>query len=154
MAWTKREPVTNLVILGDKQGNISKIGGLLIGTPVDKTYEKSLNYEILRKDGEVVTLGGSASLARQLNDRDIGKFVKCEFKGWGNSPNGKFKDIEVFIWDEEPTAEMKAAFPRYAEFAPKKNGAPKPAAKPAPEPADDFEDFPKPLEDGDDDLPF
>lgn len=155
MTWTKREPVTNLVVLGDDEGNIAKIGGLLVATPIDRMYEKKLNYEILKKSGEVVTLSGSASLSRQLNDRDIGKFVRCEFKGWGKSPNGKFKDIEVMIWEGEPTDDMKRDWPRYAEFA-KQNGNGKKADTPKAKADDDFDDDEavKKLADEDDDLPF
>ncbi len=146
MTWSKREAVTNLVILGDGEGQKKKVGGLLIGLPRDLGYDKA-NYELVQKDGEVITLSGSASLARQINERDIGKFIKCEFAGWGKSANGKFKAIDVNVWEGEPNDDMKK-WPRFAEFQTraKTNVPPKP-------PADD-EDFPPPLEDDEDDLPF
>lgn len=154
MAWAKREAVTNLAVLGDGEGNIRKIAGLLIGTPQDKGYPDKLNYLIVKKDGEEVVLSGSASLARQINSDDVGKFIKCEFTGWGKSPNGKFKAIDVNVWEGDVDAAMKA-WPRYAEFqaptqAQKKSAAKAPAAT---VPSEDFEDFPPPV-DEDDDLPF
>lgn len=154
MAWTKREAVTNLVVLGDGDGNIRKIAGLLIGVPADKGYPDKVNYEIVKKDGEEVVLSGSASLARQINRDDIGKFIKCEFTGWGKSPNGKFKAIEVNVWEGEVDAAMKS-WPRYAEFAATTQAQKKASAngaKKAVEPDDDFDNAP--LEDEDDDLPF
>jgi hypothetical protein len=158
MAWGKREAVTNLVMLGDEEGHKKTVGGLLIGCPRDRMYDK-VNYQIVKQDGEEIILSGSSSLNRQINEGDIGKFIKCEFKGWGKSANGKFKDIEVNVWEGEPTEKMKA-WPRYAEFATPtqtqkkaaQNGAK--AAVPAAAPADDFADFPPALEDDTDDLPF
>lgn len=156
--WTKREAVTNLVILGDEQGHKKKVAGLLIACPVDRTYPDKQNFILVQQDGEELVLSGSASLARQLNEQDIGKFVKCEFAGWGRSGNGKFKIIDVNVWEGEPNDVMKA-WPRFAEFA---NGKPKPPVagvaavdtKNAKTANDGFEDFPGPPEDEDDDLPF
>ena len=123
MTWSKREAVTNLVVLGDEEGHVKTVGGLLIGMPKDKTYPDKVNYEIVRKDGETVVLSGSASLSRQINSGDLGKFIKCEFNGWGRSGNGKFKIIEVNVWEGEPTEDMKK-WPGYAEIhAPKKVAA-------------------------------
>lgn len=124
MTWAKREAVTNLVVLGEDEGQRRKVGGLLVGTPRDRTYPDKVNYELVQKDGEVILLSGSASLGRQINEHDIGKFVKCEFTGWGKSANGKFKIIDVNVWEGEPNADMKA-WPRYAEFQKAKtNGHP------------------------------
>lgn len=154
MSWNKREVVTNMAVLGDGEGCRKKIGGLLIGTPRDQTYPDKVNYEIVQQDGEVLLLSGSASLSRQLNEHDIGHFVKCEFDGWGKSANGKFKMIAVNVWNGELTDVMKK-WPRLAEF---QNGNGKPAvaapvqAAAKPDPLDD--DFPGALQREDDDLPF
>ena len=152
MSWSKREAVTNLVILGDGDDNKRKIGGLLIGTPRDRMYPDKVNYEIVQKDGEVLILSGSASLGRQISDADVGKFIKCEFTGWGKSANGKFKIIDVNVWEGEPTPEMKA-WPRYAEVHAPTQAQKKAAAKQA-APADEFESVAAALQDDDDDLPF
>jgi hypothetical protein len=154
MTWTKREAVTNLVILGDSPDNKKKVGGLLIGCPFDRMYPDKMNYLIVQQDGEELVLSGSASLGRQLSDRDVGKFVKCEFNGWGKSANGKFKVIDVNVWEDEPNDAMKK-WPRFAEFNAKPNGKP-PIAKaiPVTPVADEFEDFPGANSDADDDLPF
>lgn len=150
MAWAKRDPVTtNLVSLGDDEGQRRKVGGLLVGTPKDRMYPQKVNYELVQKDGEILTLSGSASLSRQINEQDIGKFVKCEFTGWDKSPNGKYKVIEVNVWEGEPNDEMKK-WPRFAEFQ-NGNGKKAHAAQPA---DDDFGDMPGALKDEDDDLPF
>lgn len=154
MGWGKREAVSNLVILGEDEGQKRKAGGLLAAIKPDQGYPDKMNYDLVQKDGEVHTLSGSASLARQINDRDIGKFIKCEFTGWGKSANGKFKMIEVFVWEEEPTPDMKK-WPQWSELnAPKKqngNGAPAKAATKGDD-FDDFSDRTPPADD--DDLPF
>lgn len=142
MTWQKREPVQNLVVLGDDEGQVKKIGGLLAGMRQDQRYPSRHNYELVKQDGESVWLAGSASLSNQLFPGDVGKFVKCEFKGWGRSANGKFKDIEVLIYDGEPTADMKK-WPRFAELSGKRTEQP-----PPPEPPEDEDPG------GDDDLPF
>lgn len=159
MAWAKREAVTNLVVLGDSPDHKKKVGGLLIGTPFDRMYPDKMNYVIVQKSGEEIVLSGSASLGRQLTDGDIGKFVKCEFTGWGKSANGKFKIIDVNVWEGAPNDDMKA-WPRFGEFqaptqAQKKQNGNGHKAAPAPAPADDFDDFDNsPVTDPDDDLPF
>lgn len=161
MTWTKREAVTNLVVLGDGEGQKKKVGGLLIGTPADRGYPDKVNYELVQRDGEVHLLSGSASLARQIGVGDIGKFIKCEFAGWGKSANGKFKAIDVFVFDGEPTEDMKK-WPLYAETvaklasnSPQRTHAKATAKAPAGGQAgDDFADFPGALNDEDDDLPF
>lgn len=154
MSWSKREAVSNLVILGDEPENKRKVGGLLIGCPNDRMYPTKVNYELVQQDGEVIVLSGSASLGRQISEADVGKFIKCEFTGWGKSANGKFKVIDVNVWEGEPTPVMKS-WPRYGEIhAPTQ--AQKKAAAPVKQtaPVDDFEDMPAALHDEDDDLPF
>lgn len=148
MGWEKREPVTDLVILGDSEGDRKRVGGLLIAMPRDKGYDKT-NYQLVQQNGDVLTVSGSASIARQINEQDIGKFVKLTFTGWGKSPNGKFKAIEVNVWEGEATPEMRA-WPQYGET--KKNGKPPVAAKDGEIPSD-FSDFDNAPPD-DDDLPF
>lgn len=149
MTWQKREPVTNLVVLGDEEGNKKKVGGLLIGCPKDRMYPDKTNYELVQEDGEVAVLSGSASLRNQIGESDIGKFIKCEFTGWGKSANGKYKAIDVNIWEGEVTDARMKAWPRYAEFAPNGNG--KKAAVTKKEVADTFDA--EPVQD-EDDLPF
>ena len=110
----------------------------------------------MQRNGDSVWLAGSASIGRQVFPADVGKFVKAAFKGWGTSANGKFKDIEVLIFDGEPTAEMKK-WPRWAEVnaAPKAKKDAKPEAEAAPPPTDDdFSDFPEAVDDEPSDLPF
>lgn len=150
MGWEKREAVSDLVILGDEQGNKKSVGGLLVALPHDKGYDKT-NYQIVKQSGEEVTVSGSRSIARQISANDVGKFVKFTFTGWGNSPNGKFKAIEVNVWEGEPTPEMKA-WPRFADLQ-KGNGKPPVATKTAVASSLE-EDFPGALEETDDDLPF
>lgn len=150
MGWTKREPVSNLVILGDDEGCTQKVGGLLVKITQDTMYPNRSNYELVQKDGESVHLAGSASLSRQIGPTDVGKFMRCTFKGWGKSANGKFKDIEVQIFEGEVTDDMKK-WPRWRESqpAPLDGAAPKAAAK-----AGKFDDFPEAVDEEDDDLPF
>lgn len=155
MSWGKREAVTNLVILGDASENRKKVGGLLIDCPFDRMYPDKMNYVLVQQNGEEIVLSGSASLGRQLTPDDIGKFVKCEFSGWGKSGNGKYKIIEVHVWEGEASDVMKK-WPKYGTIT-----APKPERKTTkpphsqPEPPDEFEKFPGALAgDDEDDLPF
>lgn len=136
MGWTTREPVSNLTQLGDGQGQVQKVAGLLASVKPDPNPKyKNEVYEVVQKNGESLNLAGSASLSRQINEADVGHFIKCEFKGWGNSPNGKFKDIEVQILEGDVPENMKA-WPRWKEL---NGGFTKPAGTPAPvsEDADD-----------------
>lgn len=136
MTWEKREPVSNLVVLGDDENNVKKVGGLLLAVVKDAKYENRSNYQLVQKDGEVLTLAGSASLNNQIHATDVGKFLKAEFKGWGRSANGRFKEIEVLIWEGEPTDDMKN-WPRFKD-AQKKAAEPEPVHHDEPEPDDDL----------------
>ena len=148
MVWGKRESVSDLVVLGDDEGNIRRVAGLLAAVTQDRTYPSRMNYELVQKNGDSINLAGSASLGRQIGPADVGKFLKAEFVGWGKSANGKFKEITVHVWDDEPTAEMKQ-WPRWAELN-GKNGAKALTHKPS----DDLDDFPEALDAEDDNLPF
>ena len=159
MSWEKREAMTNLVVLGEAEGHVRKCSGLLAECPFDKMYPDKMNYVIIQKSGEEVVLSGSASLGRQLIPTDIGKFVKCEFTGWGRSANGKYKVIEVNIWQGEPNAEM-LKWPRYAEVqasvVPPVKLTVKGNAKPPVQQKHDDDDFGSATatQDDDSDLPF
>jgi hypothetical protein len=151
MSWGKREPTTNLVILGDDEGCVQKAGGLLVRMIQDQQYPQRQNYELVQRNGDSIMLAGSASLSRQIFPGDVGKFLKAEFLGWGKSANGKFKQIEVNIWEGDPTEDMKK-WPRFGE-----------TTKPAPEREkakakardDDFSDFPEAVDEDDGSgLPF
>ena len=115
MTWTKREAVSNLAILGEDEGNRKVVGGLLAAIVPDHSYPDKSNYEIVQKSGESLLLSGSASLERQIRTTDVGKFIKATFKGWGKSAKGRFKEIEVLIWEGEPDAVMRE-WPRFDEF--------------------------------------
>lgn len=144
MTWTKREVNTNLVILGDGEGNVRSAAGLLASVTRDPRYPDNRRYELVQKDGTSKSIAGSASINSQLGVDDVGKFVKLAFTGWGTSGNGKFKQIEVQVYEGAATEEMKK-WPRYNEVH--RNGQPKASlvAPPTPE---------QPVEDEDDDLPF
>ncbi|MGH7498806.1 MAG: hypothetical protein ACREL3_08150 [Gemmatimonadales bacterium] len=146
--------MSNLVILGDGEGNTRRVGGLLAAITHDSAYPDRMNYELVQKSGDSLFLAGSASLGRQIGPGDVGKFLKAEFVGWGKSGNGRFKEIAVHIWDGEPLPEMKA-WPRYAELQRAAARAKAPTAVPpnAP-PPENFADFPEALDVEDDDLPF
>lgn len=155
MGFKKREIPDNYVSIGDKEGDKLQAGGIFTRM-IENTHFKNpkLDYEYVNKKGELVILSGSASLARQIEYNDMGKFFKVEFEGWGDSPNGKFKKVGVYIWEGDVTPEMKQ-WPRYAEFynggfAKKEGGAHK---------KDDAvpvggNDLPEALENDEDDLPF
>ena len=140
MSWTKREVSSNLVIIGDAEGQVRKVGGLLAGITPDPRYPDNKRYELVQQDGTVKTLAGSASINSTVGVADVGKFLKCTFLGWEAGKNGRFKKIDVEVYEGEATADMKK-WPRFAELHAK---AGKPSGEPEPEP---------PVED-DDDLPF
>ena len=150
MGWEKRESVNeDLVILGDDPTkNKRKVAGLLASVKPDRTYKDNFNYELVQKDGTSISLAGSASINRMLSADDVGKFIRAEFTGWGSSPNGRFKQIEVQVWSGEITEDMKK-WPRWAEL---QNGrGEKPAV--ASRNDDDFASATASDPD-DDDLPF
>ncbi len=150
--WKKREVQSGtFVSLGDGEKDVKKVSGLLIAIPHNSMYPDKLDYVIVPKNGEELILSGSASLSRQINEKDIGKFIKCEFMEWAKSANGRYKVIEVNVFEGEPTDVMKQ-WPRYAEF----HTAPKAKAPAKAEPADDFDDFGGSQQgtDDSDDLPF
>ena len=142
MGWQKREVDTDLVILGDGERNAKSVAGLLAAVTRDPRYPDNRRYELVQKDGTSKSVAGSASINSQLGVDDVGKFVKLAFTGWGASGNGRFKQIDVQVFEGEVTPEMKA-WPRYAELH--SNGAKK---------AESLETFPEALDDNDSDLPF
>lgn len=140
MSWSKREVDSNIVILGDGEGNVARVGGLLVSIRPDPRYSDNKRYELVQQDGTSKSVAGSAAINSQLGPADVGKFVKLAFAGWGSSGNGKFKKIEVQVWDGPPSPEM-LKWPRYSELnGTKSNSDPGPA-----QPVGD---------DSDDDLPF
>lgn len=164
--WTKREPVQNLVVLGDGPDNRRKVAGLLAGLERDRMYPEKENYRIVQQDGETIVLGGNVTLGRQISAADVGKFIKCAFTGWGKSANGRFKVIEVNVYEGDLSDAMKS-WPRYAEVQASLRAAPAPKAQATragvgntptgrtdePDFGDD-EHLPPALADEDDDLPF
>jgi hypothetical protein len=153
MSWGKREVNENYVALGDDEGQVKKVGGILVRLVPNTMFDKKIDYEFVDKDGDLALLSGSASLSRQLSHADCGKFFKAEFEGWGKSANGKFKQIAVYVWDGEPTDGMKQwpGFGKYYGKAQQENGATKGAKK-----SDPLDEVPESLDhdDNDDDLPF
>lgn len=145
MGWSKREVSANLVILGDAEGQVTKVGGLLAGVVPDPRYPDNRRYELVQKDATSKVVAGSASINSQLGPADVGKFVKLTFEGWGKSANGRFKEITVEVYEGEATGEMKS-WPRFAELQDGHRSKKAASAVPDPEPPDEDET--------DDDLPF
>jgi len=137
--WTKREVDTNLVILGDGEGNVIKAAGLLAGITPDRRYPDNKRYELVQIDGTSRSVAGSASINSQLGTNDIGRFIKLTFMGWEKGGNGKYKKIDVEVYEGEPTPAMKN-WPRYLEIQNKANGI-EPAPMPQ-QPAEDDSDLP------------
>ena len=151
MGFTKREPGSDLIILGDDEGQAHRVGGLLASTRQDNMYPSRLNYELVQKSGDSVWVAGSASLGRQLGPADVGRFVKCTFEGWGKSANGKFKIIEVLVSDDNLPPEL-LRWPRYEEIQRKvKTAQPYGELPPLDETQRDVNEL---EEDDDDSLPF
>lgn len=159
--WQKRESASNLVVLGDDKEQTRRTGGLLLAIEPDRRYPEKDNYRIITQKGEEILISGSANLARQISKGDLGKFVKLEFSGWERSPNGKYKVIDVSVFDGELSDVMKK-WPRLAEVQASLRAAPaakagastRPDKQPAQQQHDEFEDFPSALAEEDDDLPF
>lgn len=161
MGFVKREVAENFISLGDGEGDAQQVGGILTRFVPNSHFSKpKTDYEFIDKAGATQLLSGSASLSRKIHAEDIGKFFKATFLGWKNSANGKYKDIDIAVWDGEPTEVMKA-WPKFAQCYGKSSPLPVTAvaakfAQPTPPPKDDFEDMPEPIRQGaiDDDLPF
>lgn len=115
MTWTKREVDTNLVILGDAEGNVRKVGGLLASIRPDLRYPDNRRYELVQQNATVKSVAGSTSINSQLGPADVGKFVKLEFVGWGSGANGKFKKIDIQVFEGDVSEQMKT-WPHYAEL--------------------------------------
>jgi hypothetical protein len=115
MGWTKREVDKDLVILGDGEGNVTRVSGLLASVTPDQRYPDNKRFALVQKDGSVKSVAGSAAINGQLYPSDVGKFVKLTFDGWGHSGNGKFKKINVEVYEGEATPEMQA-WPRFKEL--------------------------------------
>ena len=142
MTWNKREPTGDLVVLGNDEAQVEKIAGLLASTRQDSRYPSRLNYELVQKDGNSLWLAGSASLGGQIAPGDIGAFIACRFLGWGTSRNGKFKEIDVRVWTDDPPPKGWEVLGERAESLRGGN----PVVKLEDEPAED--------DSADDDLPF
>jgi hypothetical protein len=159
MGFVKREVAENFVSLGEGEGDVRQVGGILTRFVENKHFDKpKTDYEFIDKNGELQVLSGSASLARQIHSEDLGKFFKATFEGWGKSANGKFKQIAVFIWEGELNPAMKA-WPKLDQYYGKRPTTIALVGRVAPKPAatDDFDEMPEPIQQGqveDDDLPF
>lgn len=129
MGWTKREVEQNLVILGDGEGNVAKVSGLLASVKPDPRYPDNKRFELIDRDGTAKSVAGSAAINSQLGAQDIGRFVRLVFTGWGKSPNGRFKVIDVFVYDGDITDDMRK-WPQWTELN-SKNGAANLSEKPS-----------------------
>jgi hypothetical protein len=158
MGFVKREVAENFVSLGEGEGDVKQVGGILTRFVENKHFDKpKTDYEFIDKNGELQVLSGSASLARQIHGEDLGKFFKATFEGWGKSANGKFKQIAVFIWEGELNDAMKA-WPKLDQYYGKRPATIALVGRVAPKPAatTGFDEVPEPIQQGqeDDDLPF
>lgn len=144
MGWQKREGSTNLVILGDAEGNARKAAGLLAAVTTDRRYPDNKRYELVQQDGSSISLAGSTAINSQLGPDDVGRFVKITFTGWEKGRNGRYKTFEIEVYEGEPTADM-LKWPRYAELNEPRNSSPSRApASPimTPESVDEDDDLP------------
>jgi hypothetical protein len=147
MGFNKREATSDLTVLGNDEGQVGKAGGLLASMRQDNRYPSRHNYELVQRSGESIWLAGSASLGNQLGPEDVGRFIRCTFKGWGSSSNGKFKIIEVMVSDDDLPDEL-LEWPRYKEIQKRirNNGGPQGTP-----PLDETQAA---VHDDEDDLPF
>jgi len=150
VAFVKRTVAENFISLGDGEGDVKSVGGILTKFVENRQFAKpKTDYEFVDKDGKLQVLSGSASLARQIHADDMGKFFKATFEGWGKSNNGNFKQIAVYIWDGEPTEVMKQ-WPKFDQYY-------RAGGQPVALVARDFEKMPAAIQKGeeeDDGLPF
>lgn len=141
--WQKRDS-SNLIVIGDGEGQARKVGGLLASIAPDPRYPDNRRYELVQQDGTSKIVAGTTVVNNQIGIHDIGKFIKLSFEGWGSGGNGKFKNIDVQVFEGAPTDDMKK-WPRFAELHGRK------ASVAAP-----LDETPTPLgeESDDDSLPF
>jgi hypothetical protein len=115
MSWEESKPPTGFTILGDDEGNVPKVGGLLAAIVQSDKYKNTDNYELVQQDGSIKTLAGCTTLASRIFSKHVGKFLKAEFVGWEKGKAGRYKDTKVLFWEGEPTDEMKK-WPRWEEL--------------------------------------
>lgn len=107
MTWKKRETSGEITKLGDAEGHVKKAGGRLVAIR-DGKYDNRL-FVLEQEDASVLTVAGNTMMEEQIQNSDIGKFVKMEFDGWGESKSGnRYKEIYVYFWDGELSERMKA----------------------------------------------
>ena len=156
MTWKQRSMDQAVGIGDDKaKGQRIKVGGLLKAV---RETDTGRIYTLVQKDGDELDVWGSTAIDNQVRyDADIGKFMKFEFQGWGTSKRGmKFKEVAVYIWDGEPTSEMRK-WPQYEEIQQHVRSGDRPSIDNGPPhtdddaPPDDSDDPGYPPED---DLPF
>lgn len=145
MGWTEREAGA-VVVLGDGEGQVRRVAGLLASVKQDPRYPDNRRFELVQKDGTSKYLAGFTALNSQLGQADVGHFVKIEFVGWEGQGGNRWKKPKVEVYEGEPTAEMRS-YPRWRELneAPKRQNVPVPNDEDVP---------PEELEQPDDDLPF
>ena len=96
-------------VLADGPGQLQEVEGVLIARTESTMYKGNYLYVIQTPDGEELTIGGTAALNARLCDGDVGKLVRLEFTGWGESKSGKFKQISVSVWKDAPASGQQTA---------------------------------------------
>lgn len=122
----------NLVVIGDKKGQVPQFGGLLIDIVQDSKYQHKVRYVCVGTDGEEYEVTGNAALSRRISEKNVGQLIKIFFDGYGSSSEGKFKKIKVYNQERhETTEEQKKIFPRWHDFARSDGEVKSPEAAPA-----------------------
>lgn len=106
MTWNKRQVAQNLVILGDDEGHVRRAHGLLADVTPDPQYPNNRRYLLIGQAGAEKIVAGSTSLNLQVGPGDVGKFVKFSFVGWERGKRGRFKAMEVEVYDGPATKAM------------------------------------------------
>ena len=97
---------SSYLIVGDGDGDVPEISGLLLEIQESGKFEGKKNFLIINSEGEEKIVCGNASIESKVNARCIGKIIQLRFLQWAKTEKGqRFKDIEVFVGGETYTRE-------------------------------------------------
>ena len=96
MTKIQMEEVTgNLIVLGEKDGQVQSIGGVLKEIRPDRKYEGRSQYVLATPEGEK-TVAGCATLTNKIDESFIGFLLTFRYDGTGTTETGQsFKRVKV-----------------------------------------------------------
>ena len=109
---------TDAVSLGEGDDQKKSVGGLLVEIRSSVGPNKSMMYDFVQEDGEILKVWGSSTIDGKITSNHIGKFVVLRFKRMETGQSGRpYKVIEVGVWDDDDNlSDRMKKWPRVEEF--------------------------------------